>query len=215
MKGKEKEDLSGGVVVIEGPIDLADDELELSQQRQQAGQGRISPPRLTDIALGPLGDDDGALRTRPVALEVDLGDPVTIPPAVLWRTRSDGTHDAALATPTSETTMHSGLTDTTMLPLSTFNSLGSSQRPMLAGRIDMSGASSGDHPGVLESGMSRPSWKKGSGRVRTFEKNRLAALGFEEELTRDFDFWASWGVAVCNIGFLPGASGLISLGDGS
>ncbi|KAL8292658.1 hypothetical protein RQP46_001270 [Phenoliferia psychrophenolica] len=80
---------------------------------------------------------------------------------------------------------------------------------MLAGRINMAGVrdagtGSDDHPSVLESGMSRPSWKKGNGRVRTYENSRLAALGFEEELSRDFDFWASWGVAVCNIGFLPG-----------
>ncbi|KAM0752190.1 hypothetical protein T439DRAFT_287531 [Meredithblackwellia eburnea MCA 4105] len=36
------------------------------------------------------------------------------------------------------------------------------------------------------------------------ERSRLAALGFEEELSRDFDFWAQFGVAICNIGFLPG-----------
>ena len=91
------------------------------------------------------------------------------------------------------------------LPSASFNSLGSSQRPLVVERLD-SNTSGTQDPGTLESGMSRPSWKKGSGRVSNFEKTRLAALGFEEELTRDFDFWANWGVALSNIGFLPGES---------
>ncbi|GAA5995300.1 uncharacterized protein JCM10292_005088 [Rhodotorula paludigena] len=50
------------------------------------------------------------------------------------------------------------------------------------------------------------SWKSSvmGRRSGVYDRKRLAALGFEEELTRDYDFWASWGIALCNIGGLPG-----------
>ncbi|CEQ39368.1 SPOSA6832_00890 [Sporobolomyces salmonicolor] len=50
------------------------------------------------------------------------------------------------------------------------------------------------------------SWKSSitGRRSRNIDKKRLAALGFEEELHRDYDFWASFGVSLCNIGGLPG-----------
>lgn len=51
------------------------------------------------------------------------------------------------------------------------------------------------------------SWKSSmmGRRSGMYDRKKLAALGFEEELTRDYDFWASWGIALCNIGGLPGA----------
>ncbi|GAA5865779.1 hypothetical protein JCM1840_003257 [Sporobolomyces johnsonii] len=50
------------------------------------------------------------------------------------------------------------------------------------------------------------SWKSSitGRRSRNIDKKRLAALGFEEELHRDYDFWASFGISLCNIGGLPG-----------
>ncbi|POY75992.1 hypothetical protein BMF94_1077 [Rhodotorula taiwanensis] len=50
------------------------------------------------------------------------------------------------------------------------------------------------------------SWKSSmmGRRSGLYDRKKLAALGFEEELTRDYDFWASWGIALCNIGGLPG-----------
>ncbi|GAA5878717.1 hypothetical protein JCM3774_000484 [Rhodotorula dairenensis] len=50
------------------------------------------------------------------------------------------------------------------------------------------------------------SWKSSmmGRRSGMYDRKKLAALGFEEELTRDYDFWASWGIALCNIGGLPG-----------
>ncbi|GJN93235.1 hypothetical protein Rhopal_006282-T1 [Rhodotorula paludigena] len=50
------------------------------------------------------------------------------------------------------------------------------------------------------------SWKSSvmGRRSGVYDQKRLAALGFEEELSRDYDFWASWGIALCNIGGLPG-----------
>ena len=58
------------------------------------------------------------------------------------------------------------------------------------------------------------SWKSSmmGRRSGMYDRKKLAALGFEEELTRDYDFWASWGIALCNIGGLPGQS-TFSLGD--
>ena len=52
------------------------------------------------------------------------------------------------------------------------------------------------------------SWKSSmmGRRSGMYDRKKLAALGFEEELTRDYDFWASWGIALCNIGGLPGQS---------
>jgi hypothetical protein len=41
-----------------------------------------------------------------------------------------------------------------------------------------------------------------------FDKKKLASMGYEEELNRDYDFWASWGISICNIGALPGAFSL-------
>lgn len=59
------------------------------------------------------------------------------------------------------------------------------------------------------SGLGLGSWKSRSGKLgATLEKKRLAALGFEEELSRDYDFWASAGLTVCNIGGFPGSSNL-------
>ncbi|GAA6008097.1 hypothetical protein JCM11491_001882 [Sporobolomyces phaffii] len=48
------------------------------------------------------------------------------------------------------------------------------------------------------------SWKSSLTGRRNPDKKRLAALGFEEELQRDYDFWASFGISLCNIGGLPG-----------
>ncbi|SCV69196.1 BQ2448_2216 [Microbotryum intermedium] len=47
------------------------------------------------------------------------------------------------------------------------------------------------------------SWKMRSGKA-TLDQKRLRALGFHEELSRDFDFWASAGLTLCNIGGFPG-----------
>ncbi|SCZ97268.1 BZ3500_MvSof-1268-A1-R1_Chr4-2g07099 [Microbotryum saponariae] len=47
------------------------------------------------------------------------------------------------------------------------------------------------------------SWKMRSGKA-TVDQKRLRALGFNEELSRDFDFWASAGLTICNIGGFPG-----------
>ena len=80
-----------------------------------------------------------------------------------------------------------------------FNSLASSQRPILSPNPS-SGAS-----GLTGLSSETPArQRKRGGGGETVERKRLAALGFEEELTRDFDFWASWGIGVCNIGFLHG-----------
>lgn len=48
------------------------------------------------------------------------------------------------------------------------------------------------------------SWKSSLTARKNPDKKRLAALGFEEELQRDYDFWASFGISLCNIGGLPG-----------
>ncbi|BGP34969.1 hypothetical protein JCM10296v2_006793 [Rhodotorula toruloides] len=50
------------------------------------------------------------------------------------------------------------------------------------------------------------SWKSSimGRRSGLYDKKRLAALGFDEELSRDYDFFASWGISLCNIGGLPG-----------
>ncbi|GAA5900155.1 hypothetical protein JCM6882_002628 [Rhodosporidiobolus microsporus] len=52
------------------------------------------------------------------------------------------------------------------------------------------------------------SWKSSvlGRRSGNIDKKRLASLGFEEELHRDYDFWASWGISMCNIGALPGTT---------
>jgi hypothetical protein len=50
------------------------------------------------------------------------------------------------------------------------------------------------------------SWKSSLTARKNPDKKRLAALGFEEELQRDYDFWASFGISLCNIGGLPGES---------
>lgn len=96
-----------------------------------------------------------------------------------------------------------GLTATTLTPTRTtsFNSLASSQRPIL----NPSTTTTATNPTTTST--TNP-WKrnpksKQQGTI-SVERKRLAALGFEEELDRNFDFWASWGMGVCNIGFLPG-----------
>ncbi|GAA5986317.1 hypothetical protein JCM5350_002979 [Sporobolomyces pararoseus] len=48
------------------------------------------------------------------------------------------------------------------------------------------------------------SWKSSLTARKNPDEKRLAALGFEEELQRDYDFWASFGISLCNIGGLPG-----------
>ena len=206
LKEREKEDRgsAAGIVVIERPLDL---EGLVEQPERRPSARRLTPPRLIDLPP-PTFDAATLPQAQPQSsgLDVDLGTPVAFPPRAIWRERQADDVDPSRAppTPTDESGYSETAGGTTMMPSTTFNSLGSSQRPILAGRID--GAGSGDdQPSVLESGLSRPSWKKGNGRIRTYENSRLAALGFEEELTRDFDFWASWGVALCNIGFLPGA----------
>lgn len=80
----------------------------------------------------------------------------------------------------------------------TFNSLASSQRPILSPNP------SSDASGLTGLSSETPARRKRTGGGGTVERKRLAALGFEEELTRDFDFWASWGIGMCNIGFLHG-----------
>lgn len=78
---------------------------------------------------------------------------------------------------------------------SLFNSVASSQRSLFRSATSSAGTRSWG-------GMkSRKKALKG-----TPEGRRLAALGFEEELSRTFDFWASWGIGMCNIGFMPGKS---------
>lgn len=52
------------------------------------------------------------------------------------------------------------------------------------------------------------SWKSTLTSRRNPDKKRLAALGFEEELQRDYDFHASFGISLCNIGGLPGKHSL-------
>ncbi|KAK4704983.1 hypothetical protein P7C70_g1220, partial [Phenoliferia sp. Uapishka_3] len=204
-KEKEKEEASQGVVVVEGIID--------DGHVITPGVGLALAPDSLDLPLDPPRQDDSANPDLHPSAVKRLS--IAVPRPTLSRgwTPSKGDEAGGLAmvlgTPGSEMVNESVMTDTTpgatTTQFSSFNSLGSSQRPILLVQYDsgLSGATSGA-PGSLESGMSRPSWKKGGGRVRTYEKSRLAALGFEEELTRDFDFFASWGVAICNIGFLPG-----------
>ncbi|GAA5985994.1 hypothetical protein JCM11641_004894 [Rhodosporidiobolus odoratus] len=52
------------------------------------------------------------------------------------------------------------------------------------------------------------SWKSSvmGRRSGNIDKKRLASLGFEEELNRSYDFWASWSLSMCNIGALPGVT---------
>lgn len=60
------------------------------------------------------------------------------------------------------------------------------------------------HPSTTTTTAGLGSWKSRSRKGPTIEKKRLAALGFEEELSRDYDFWASAGLTLCNIGGFPG-----------
>lgn len=76
---------------------------------------------------------------------------------------------------------------------SLFNSVASSQRSLF--RSATSSAGTRSWGGI----KSKKKTVKG-----TPEGRRLAALGFEEELSRTFDFWASWGIGMSNIGFMPG-----------
>lgn len=62
------------------------------------------------------------------------------------------------------------------------------------------------HPSGTTTTEGLGSWKSRSRKGPTIEKKRLAALGFEEELSRDYDFWASAGLTLCNIGGFPGES---------
>lgn len=107
------------------------------------------------------------------------------------KSKSDGpplvtTHGVLFSTPG---------TTTSVLPLSS-PSLAES-RTFHLGQLD-------DHP-VDHTGTFK-SWKSSmmGRRSGMYDRKKLAALGFEEELTRDYDFWASWGIALCNIGGLPG-----------
>lgn len=93
-------------------------------------------------------------------------------------------------------TMNSNLT-TQQQQSSLFNSVASSQRPILERGISETTTTS-----ISKSTGS--GWRKKAIIKVTPEQKRLAALGFHEELSRDFDFWASWGIGVCNIGYLPG-----------
>ncbi|GAA5984441.1 hypothetical protein JCM10908_003347 [Rhodotorula pacifica] len=89
-------------------------------------------------------------------------------------------------------------TTTSVLPLSS-PSLAESQAFHL-GQLDDHGPA--DPTGTFKS------WKSSmmGRRSGMYDRKKLAALGFEEELTRDYDFWASWGIALCNIGGLPGCT---------
>lgn len=64
-------------------------------------------------------------------------------------------------------------------------------------------ATAGIGAGTTTTWAALSSWKSRSGKT-TIEKKRLRALGFEEELTREYDFWASVGLTICNIGGFPG-----------
>ncbi|BGP19556.1 hypothetical protein JCM10213_000156 [Rhodosporidiobolus nylandii] len=52
------------------------------------------------------------------------------------------------------------------------------------------------------------SWKSSvmGRRSGMYDKKRLASLGYDEEMDRSYDFWASWGLSLCNIGALPGTT---------
>ncbi|GAA6044220.1 hypothetical protein JCM8097_002269 [Rhodosporidiobolus ruineniae] len=93
-------------------------------------------------------------------------------------------------------------TTSSVLPLSTPSALGDSAD---SANGATSGSASGGHMDPI--GTFR-SWKSSAmgRRSGNFEKKRLAALGFEEELSRDYDFFASFGIAICNIGALPGTT---------
>lgn len=90
-------------------------------------------------------------------------------------------------------------TNSTVLPLST---------PSIAG----GGYASSEAPSTARSRVFDPtstmrSWKSSimGRKSKNFDKKRLASMGYEEELNRDYDFWASWGISMCNIGALPGS----------
>ncbi|BGP10988.1 hypothetical protein JCM10049v2_006882 [Rhodotorula toruloides] len=63
-----------------------------------------------------------------------------------------------------------------------------------------------DPDGPVDPTSTFKSWKSSimGRRSGLYDKKRLAALGFDEELSRDYDFFASWGISLCNIGGLPG-----------
>lgn len=81
--------------------------------------------------------------------------------------------------------------------------------PLTASQSATAGGGAGNTSSSFNSGITTGmrSWKS-SGRGN-IDKKRLAALGFEEELTRDFDFWASFGLTLCNIGGFPGESDVL------
>ncbi|GAA5824675.1 hypothetical protein JCM11251_005297 [Rhodosporidiobolus azoricus] len=85
-------------------------------------------------------------------------------------------------------------TNSTVLPLSTLS--------VSAEGASASSASAFDPAATVRS------WKSSilGRRSGNFDKKRLASLGFEEELNRDYDFWASMGISLCNIGALPGTT---------
>ncbi|GAA6012779.1 hypothetical protein JCM10207_005357 [Rhodosporidiobolus poonsookiae] len=88
-----------------------------------------------------------------------------------------------------------GTTASTVLALSASSDAQSSTAP-------------GANTGGIDPTSTFKSWKSSvlGRRSGNFDKKRLAALGFEEELSRDYDFFASWGISICNIGALPGTT---------
>ncbi|GAA6056973.1 hypothetical protein JCM3770_001993 [Rhodotorula araucariae] len=110
-----------------------------------------------------------------------------------------------VSTPTPAAHAHTVLfstpgTTSSVLPLSSPSHLSH-----LSATTSGGAGASGDNVAPDFTGTFR-SWKSSvMGRKSgIYEKKRLAELGFDEELARDYDFFASFGISLCNIGGLPG-----------
>ncbi|KPV71547.1 uncharacterized protein RHOBADRAFT_56584 [Rhodotorula graminis WP1] len=93
-------------------------------------------------------------------------------------------------------------TTTSVLPLSSPSRLShhSGYSSSAAGEHGAGGG--GDFTGTFRSWKSSVMGRKSG----VYEKKRLAELGFDEELSRDYDFFASFGITICNVGGLPGTT---------
>lgn len=92
-------------------------------------------------------------------------------------------------------------TTTSVLPLSSPSHLSHHSGYTSSAADTNGGHAPNDFTGTFRSWKSSAMGRKSG----IYEKKRLAELGFDEELSRDYDFFASFGIAICNIGGLPGA----------
>ncbi|BGP42977.1 hypothetical protein JCM10449v2_006992 [Rhodotorula kratochvilovae] len=144
----------------------------------------LTPTHPAATLLGPPTPDSLDSKDKPVTPPVASAHPHT----VLFSTPGTTTSVLPLSSPSH------------LSHLSAYSSTG-------GGGGSGSGSASADNAAPDFTGTFR-SWKSSvMGRKSgVYEKKRLAELGFDEELTRDYDFFASFGISLCNIGGLPGTT---------